>query len=421
LLRQNVVLFLGGLVAGIGGFMYHAVAGRVLGPAAYGQLASLIAIYAAGSAPSVVLSVVLARHTARLVATGEGAAIRALVSRMVGLVAIPSVVAVLVAVAIQHPIAAFDHLASTFPVVVVGFLLAAAWQVAIPRGVLQGLQQFTSLSLNLSLELVARTVLVFGLLIAGYAVAGALAAVLAGLVLAFTLGLLSLRGHFAIGGMRPHLAKMGAFSLTAAAGIVGIQILYSQDVIFAEHYLTSHYGGIYGGLNKIASIVYFLTLSVSQVLFPRIVEATAKRQHPGRILLASATLLALLGGCAVVVFGVIPQVVVGVLFGPGFKDAIPYVLAAGLIGLALALDNLLVQFLMGVHDRLFIAVLGCGCIVEAGLIAGFHAGVGQIIVDVLIATTALLAALSLRCLLLLLSTSPRGDLESAVQAPTPVQ
>src|SRR5207302_428700 len=208
LLRQNVVLFLGGLVAGIGGFMYHAVAGRVLGPAAYGQLASLIAIYAAGSAPSVVLSVVLARHTARLVATDEGAAIRALVSRMVGLVAIPSVVAVLIAVAIQHPVAAFDHLASTLPVVVVGFLLAAAWQVAVPRGVLQGLQQFTSLSLNISLELVARTVLVFGLLIAGYAVAGALAAVLAGLVLAFTLGLLSLRGHFAIGGMRPHLAKM---------------------------------------------------------------------------------------------------------------------------------------------------------------------------------------------------------------------
>ena len=30
LVRQNLVLFAGGLVAGIGGFVYHAIAGRVL-------------------------------------------------------------------------------------------------------------------------------------------------------------------------------------------------------------------------------------------------------------------------------------------------------------------------------------------------------------------------------------------------------
>ena len=45
LVRQNLVLFAGGLVAGIGGFVYHAIAGRVLGPATYGQVAFLIAVY----------------------------------------------------------------------------------------------------------------------------------------------------------------------------------------------------------------------------------------------------------------------------------------------------------------------------------------------------------------------------------------
>ncbi len=33
LVRQNAVLFAGGLVAGIGGFVFHAIAGRILGPA----------------------------------------------------------------------------------------------------------------------------------------------------------------------------------------------------------------------------------------------------------------------------------------------------------------------------------------------------------------------------------------------------
>ncbi|TMF20205.1 MAG: hypothetical protein E6I36_10895, partial [Chloroflexi bacterium] len=211
LLRQNVIVFSGGLVAGIGGFIYHAVAGRILGPVAYGHLASLIAFYAAGSSLAIVLSVVLARHTARLAASGAVGAIRPLVSRVIGLVAIPGIVVVWGAVAVQRPVAAFEHLTSTLPVVLVGLLLAVAWQTAIPRGVLQGLQRFTSLSLNLSIELIARTGLAYGLLIAGYAVSGAIAAVLAGLLFAFGLGLFSLRHYVAVGGGRPRLARMGAF------------------------------------------------------------------------------------------------------------------------------------------------------------------------------------------------------------------
>src|SRR5205823_4328422 len=72
---------------------------------------------------------------------------------------------------------AYAHVGSTIPILVLGFSIALIWQVAIPRGVLQGLQRFTSLSLNLSLELVVRTTAVILLLKAGYAVSGAMTAV----------------------------------------------------------------------------------------------------------------------------------------------------------------------------------------------------------------------------------------------------
>ena len=194
---------------------------------------------------------------------------------------------------------------------------------------------------------------------------------------------------------------MAGFSLTAGAGIIGIQILYNQDVILAEHYLNSHAGGIYGGLNKIGTILFFLTLSVSQVLFPRVVEAVAKEQHPGWILIQSAGILTGLGAAALFVFAVVPGLVVGVLFGPQFRDATPYVLAVGVIGLALSLDNLLVQFFMAVHDRMFLPILAAACIAEATLIVLFHDGVGQIVADVLASLVGLLALLSVRCYLLL--------------------
>ncbi len=410
LVRQNLVLFAGGLVAGIGGFVYHAIAGRVLGPATYGQVAFLIAVYAVGTAPALILIVVLARYTATLAARGD-AGLRSLLARTVRLVMIPSLLAVLATALLARPVAAFEHIGSTIPILILGFSIALIWQVAIPRGILQGLQRFPALSLNLSLELVIRTTAVFLLLKAGYAVSGAMAAVFTGLAVCFVLGLYSLRDHFRRRGARVQLRVMAGFSLTAAAGIIGIQILYNQDVILAEHYLSSHDGGIYGGLNKIGTILFFLTLSVSQVLFPRVVEAVAKEEHPGRILLYSAGILSALGAGALVVFALVPGLVVGILFGPQFRDATPYVFAVGVIGLALSLDNLLVQFFMAVHDRVFVPILALGVLTEGVLIFLFHARVGQVVLDVLVALVALLALLSIRCYVLL----PKLRAESLVE------
>src|SRR5437763_4652409 len=95
LVRQNLILFAGGLVAGIGGFVFHAIAGRILGPAVYGQVAFLIALYAVGTAPALILVVVLARYTATLAARGD-AGVRSLLTRTVRLIAIPCLLAVLV-------------------------------------------------------------------------------------------------------------------------------------------------------------------------------------------------------------------------------------------------------------------------------------------------------------------------------------
>ena len=91
----------------------------------------------------------------------------------------------------------------------------------------------------------------------------------------------------------------------------------------------------------------------------------------------------------------------GILFGPSFRDAIPLVFPVGLIGLALALDNLLVQFFMAVHDRVFVPILALAVLSEGVLIFLFHARVGQVVMDVLVALLGLLVLLAIRCYVLL--------------------
>jgi O-antigen/teichoic acid export membrane protein len=401
LVRQNLVLFVGGFVAGVGGFVYHSIAGRALGPAAYGEVSALVGVYTVGATVNLMLVVVLARYAATLKAAGRTGAIRHIMRRTAEVVAMPAVAFCVVGAALSVPAAAFLQLRSPLPFIVVVIAIAAYWYTAIPRGVLQGSQRFHALSANLSFEILVRTGLLAVFLWAGLAVFGATLAILAGVIGAFALGLYTLRDIFAAEREPVAVRTMATFAVTATAGTLGISLLYNADVVLAKHYLPDHDAGIYGSLNKIGTILYYGTLSVSQVLFPRVLEAVAKRLPPGRLLLLSAGLMSLLGLGAILVFAVASGLVVGLLYGPKYQAAQPFMLAIGFIGLGWSLNNLLVQFFMAVHDRVFIAILAAGCSLEVLLIVFFHGGVGQVVQDVVIAVFALLGALALRLVLLL--------------------
>ena len=410
LVRQNLVLFAGGLIAGIGGFVYHAIAGRVLGPSLYGDVASLIALYAVFTTPTLILILVLARYSATLLASGTTDSVRYLVVRSTQLTLIPSVLIIVAGFLLAVPVADFLHLHSPIPVIWLGIAIAVFWQVGVPRGILQGIQHFSALSANLSLEAVIRCTAVAVLLAAGTGVAGAMSAVLAGVAFASLFGIYALRAQLRAGGDKAPLRSMVGFLLTAAAGTLGILLLYNLDVILAKHYLNGHDAGIYGSLNKIGTILYFLTLSVSQVLFPRVVEALASNNHPGRLLGVSAGIMGILGTGALLVFGVLPGLVVKLLFGSAFIDAQNYIFLVGLIGLSLSLNNLLIQFCMAARDHWFIPLLAAAVVMMAAAIANYHGGVGYVVKDVLVTMAALLAALTIRLLFLLPRLRPIAPL-----------
>lgn len=401
LVRQNAILFVGGLVAGVGGFVYHAVAAHALGPRTYGEVASMVAIFTVGATGNQVLVLYLARYAAHLDAEGRRAAIRSLAARTARVLALPAVAFCALGALVAVPAARFLHFDSPVPLALTAVAIVAYWYLAIPRGLLQGTQRFPWLSANLATELVVRTGVLGILLAAGLTVSGAALALLAGAVYGIGFGLWSERDVLSQEPDPVRLRTMATFALTAAAGTVGIILLYNMDVVLAKHYLSPHAAGIYGGLNKIGFIVFALTLSVSQVLFPRVVEAVATRRHPGLLLLLSGGLIGGLGLGAVVIFALVPGLLVRILFGPAFTDARPYVLGVGLIGLGLSLDNLLVQFFMAVHDRIFVPLLAAACLLEAVLIVIHHGGVGDIVANVLTAVSALLAALAVRWVVML--------------------
>ena len=406
LVRQNAILFVGGTLGGVGGFIYHLIAARVLGPAVYGEVASLVSIYLVGNGITYVITLVLARYAAQLEARGSSSALHHLMVRSSRLLILPSVVALVVFSALTPLGVAFLHLRSWVPAFVMVLAVVMIWQVGVPRGMLQGSQRFAALSVNLSVEMVVRTGLVGVLLAVGLGVTGSMVAIVTGAAVAYGAGMYGLRDILAAPGERIRMRTMAGFAVTAVVGTLGVLFLYNDDVILAKHYLSATDAGFYGGLNKIETIIFFGTLSVSQVLYPRVVEAIHKNAHPGHLLALSAAIILAMGLAALAVFAAAPKLVVTILYGQQFVSAARYMVPIGLIGLTLSLVNLLVYFFMAAHDRLFMPLLLAGVALEGILIFRSHQNLAQVVSDVLAALLILLAVLVVRCLFLLPALRP---------------
>lgn len=400
LLTANVVMLVGGVVGGTGGFAYHAIAARMLWPAAYGEVASLIAVYTIAITPTSVLTLILAHNAATLATNHDPGGVRLLVVSTVRSLILPCVAVIVLGIVLAPPTAAFLRLGSPMPAIILGIVVAATWLLAVPRGALQGIQRFTALSANLSSEMVVRSLSLVPILLAGFAVSGAMAALLAGALFSLSLGVGWLRGLPAQPAAPVNRRGIGSLSAVATAATVGVLMLFNLDVILAKHYLAPHDAGIYAGLNKLGSVVYFLTLSVSQVMFPKVVELGGARGTQGRVLLQSIGVLCLLALLPMTALAAAPSSVVRALFGPGFAGAVPLAPLAGLIGFGVSCVNLAVQFFVAVRDRWFIPLLVSGCALEAALIGVSHDDVAAIVRDVLVAVFTLLVLLVVRGALL---------------------
>ncbi len=400
LVNQNATVFAGGVAAGVAGFAYHALAARRLGPAGYGELASLFALYTLGTVGYQVLLLVTARAAAHVAERRGRPAASALLRPLSARLLTPSVGACVVVLLIAVPVVGFLHMSSLLAMTLLGPAVAAAWLTAVPRGLLQGSQRFGLLSLSLAGEMALRVVGVGMAMAAGLWVAGAIGVlVVASAVTCVALWAVLLRDGAETEAAAP--PRSGAFAGLAAASTVSMLWLYNADVFLARHFMSGDQAGVYASLNRVSTIVLMLTVSVGQVLFPRVVDAVARNVHPGRLLAVSTILVCGLGSAAVLVLTAEAPLVVRVLFGPGFGPAIKLVGWAALAGMVLSVVNLLTQFLMAVGDRMLVPLLTVGAAAEAALIAIWHSGPAAVVVDVLSVDAGLGCLLAVSALIVL--------------------
>jgi O-antigen/teichoic acid export membrane protein len=379
------------LVHGVN-WAFTIVAARLLEPAGYGELASLIALVVAGSVPAMALQAVVARHV--VLRERAGLPMRPLlrgVSRWAGWLAAGLAAATVAAAPL---LTAFLHLGSAVPVVWLAVNVALLPALFAVQGLLQGRERFWRLTLLLLASAAVKLAGGVGLLAAGLGVSGAMAGTAVGSLAALLLGLAMVRpaprrepAGAASGPPAPATA-LGGELRAAAVSLAGLMTLANLDLLLARHYLPAAASGLYAAGSVLVKVAYWAPQSLVTVIFPRLAARQGDRLAGGVAAAVLALTAALAAGSALVI--VWPALLP---FGAAYAAVGADLPRFALLGGCLALVQLACFSGIATADRRLHLLVAAAAAVEAALIAAaFHRSVTAIVTTALVVDAALLAA-----------------------------
>jgi len=384
LLAASGLMF--GIIAAVNlcNYGFHALASRALGPADYGGLMSLLAVLGIIAVPSQAIQAVMARTLAVEEVNGRFDRVAAVARHLLTRMALLGGLLALLLVAFGAKWAEFFQLSSARPFWAVGAGGLCVLLLPVGRGLLQGLQRFGALGLNLALEALLRLIVgaalfalgagIFGGLLAG-ALAMAVALVLAGAVLwpqARTWP------RPAPGVDWKALYRYGAPVVLAFGAFAALS---SLDVILVKHFFPPVAAGHYAAAALVGKAFLFLPLAVAQVLFPQASAGHARAEETQTLVSKSLALCAMSLALAAVGVWILTVPIVGLLFGARFlnPETLWLVKVFGLVISPLALTYLLVQYNLAVQRTAFAWLLVADIPLLLLGLGTFHADLGQVL------------------------------------------
>lgn len=309
------ILFLGYSLNNVATFGFHVVVSRILGPSRYGALGAVLALTLLVTVLVSSLSLAVVRSVAvRPADTGWDLASA---YRKVALVCV--VVAACGAV-LSPLIAAYLHMRSVVPpLLLVAFALALI-AGAVPKGVLVGQHRYAEMASTLAASAVLR-VLLGGVLAGLLGLSGALGAYVVAEAGASAGAAWLAAGHRA-GARRPLGLPLRDLGLSLAA-YSGIWMLSGSDQFLARHLLVAREAGFYVAASTAGSIALWLPFSVTSSLYPKLVGNAAAERPSNRVFGVGITSVVILTGAASAGMAVLPHLMVAVLFGAAYLRAAP--------------------------------------------------------------------------------------------------
>ncbi len=381
----GLAFFLATLAYNGGNFVFHMAMSRMLGPAGYGALGSLLGLVTIAVLPISALQAAVTQSVAERRARREVAppvavttvtppvAVTTVATPVAVTTAAPPATAappttvlrpflwtcaaaagVLVVLGSLAPV--IDHflsLSSPVPLILVGTYVATSVATIVPQGLLIGQLRFRPVAISLVAGSVVRlgsgVVLVgAGLGLNAASAASALAGItsLAVLVWALRAEITGRQVSHVVGAGPEGLALRFGPAMLAVIALAGVSAFLGIDSLLARHYLSKVDAGYYVAAATAARVALFLPGAVAMTVFPRLAAAQGDHRELRRLLVDALAITAVLSGGAAAVMAAFPHLVITVLFGHAYQHASGPLAILSAAAAAMGVASVLVYFFL---------------------------------------------------------------------------
>ncbi|HUD11708.1 MAG TPA: oligosaccharide flippase family protein [Candidatus Saccharimonadia bacterium] len=400
--RYNAISFVGSVAVAALNYLYYPVLGRLLHPADFGEVQAINSLYLQStvfmSVFSVVIVNIVSKHSdskirQRILAELEKAAFIVTLSVM------------LVLVAASSGLANFFHFGTVYPL----FLLLLCLLLSVPftfrNAFLQGKRDFIATAKTGALSASAKIFFSALFVILGWKAFGAVfgMVIAQGLALLYLIYLVRERGWLKLPDFSraslPDLRLIQSelkFAALVLVATLSFNVFLSLDILAVKHWFSPTTAGLYGGIETLGRIVFYMSISVAGVLLPSVSGQKDPKENR-RLLYRSVLLTGALGLAVLTAFLLVPREIVSILMGKKFLVYIYLLPRLGLFTFLASLINLFVTYHLA-QRRAFIAVaMALGVAVTLLWLTASHATVASVVTSLIfgaLSTLVLIAGLS---------------------------
>jgi len=382
LITGSFVVMIGSLTAGFGNYLYHLLMGRMLGPADYGILASLVSLTYLFSIPVATLNLVVVRYVSALRGKEEFGMISYFYSWLNKKLVIFGLAGFLLLIIISPWIASFLHLGSTLLVLLVITSSLVGIYLAVNIATLQGFLRFGLMSILGVVQVVLKFGIAISLVYLGWKVLGAVSAILVSALISYLLTFFYVVRLFNKTKERRKIIntrEIIGYAIPVFFSTLAFTSLYTTDIVLVRHFLSPQEAGFYASLAILGKIIFFASSPIVMVMFPMVSERHANGKKYGSLLNLSFALVLLVCLGISGVYFIFPELMVEILFGNQYLSAAPHLSLFAIFLSLYSLSSLLVNFYLSVKKVKIVILPAIAATTQVFLISFFHQSLSQVV------------------------------------------
>ena len=370
--------------------------GRILGPSGYGELTTLISLIFISGAITGTFQTSVTRFVSTYNAQNNNYKIKKFFIMITVRFFILSCVIFILIMMILKPITLFLRMQSFLPLIILGIIIIEGALSSVMTGVIQGMNRFKALGLNMVLSAGLKLVLSILFVYAGFKSFGAVVGIMLSILIAYFIFFLSIKDILKLKikynitnniDINIDLKSFYKNTMMILASAILTTLVSYCDIVLVKHFFSPENTGYFAAASQIGRIILFFPGAIGIVIFPRFTEKFEKNEHLRGTFLKSFLILLVVSVLFLTVYYLFPELITKLMYGTVYKDSSKLIFLYGLFMTLIGFINLQIFYFISMKKYWYLIYLFTLLIVEIILIFNYHNTVISILwIEILISS-----------------------------------